>query len=87
MQILVLLLEWVLQPVLISRLPQQKHYQCLGCLACTRLQELQPHTGCSQTFMLLNVTHVSNFTAVSHPLACIHMFLSTLEGKRFHSPE
>lgn len=31
--------------------------------------------------------HVSNFTAVNHHLAYIHMFLSTLEGKRFHSRE
>jgi len=35
----------------------------------------------------MNVMHVSNFTAVSHRLAYIHMFLSTLEGKRFHSRE
>lgn len=49
--------------------------------------ELQAHTDCSQTFILMNVMHVSSFTAVSHHLAYIHMFFSTLEGKRFHSRE
>lgn len=54
-------------------------------LACTHHQELKPHADCSQAFMLMNVMHVRDFTAVSHHLAYIHVLLSTLEGKCFHS--
>lgn len=82
--------EWVLQPVLISGLSWLESFTCLEWVAWTCVwfgvfwdTELQARTDCSQTFILLNVMHVSSFTAVSHHLAYIHMFFSTLEGSAF----
>lgn len=85
-QLLALLSELVFQPVLISGLPEIECFKVFW-LAWTHLQELQARTDCSQTIILVNVMHVSSSTAVSHHIAYIHTFLSTLEEKCFHSWE